>query len=90
MSEEHPVMGISLLALVEAGKISADDGVLAMMQGVDYKTSCSIAEWLVMATGGPVTLQWMTVGDVQQIRRTPADIEAKTKRVENQPPDVPR
>ncbi len=71
---------ISILALVAAGKVREDDDILSLMQGVSLEHSKSIADWLVLATDGPVHLQWTTVGEVVDIRRTPAEVAATIRR----------
>jgi hypothetical protein len=70
-----------MLTLIDAGAIEQDDGILGIMQNVSREHAEAIADWLAMATRGPVTLEFMatTLGDqscIERITRTgPAEVK---------------
>ena len=75
-------MEFNILALVAAGKVTEDDDVLALMQNISAEHAHSIADWLCLATGGPVVLRCMGVGGSVFIEQTPEGLAAKIKKVE--------
>lgn len=71
---------ITLLALVEAGVVKADDNLFGLLQGLTREQAEGIADWLAMTTDGPVLLQFTDLGTgVFEIHRTPAQVRAKMK-----------
>jgi hypothetical protein len=58
---------ISMLALVQAGHITEDDNVLGLIQGLSLDQARGIADWLALATRGPVSLQYMSFSGTKYI-----------------------
>jgi hypothetical protein len=54
------MLGFPTFTVLEAaGQIKEDDGFLCLMQGLDQKQAEAIADWLALATGGPVSMRYM-------------------------------
>lgn len=69
----------TMLALIEAGHITEDDATLGLMQGIGLDNARSVADWLALATNGPVKLRWITIGQVEHIETTPEDVRKRIK-----------
>lgn len=60
---------LSMLAMVEAGHIKEDDNVLGLMQGLSVEQAETVADWLALATRGPVALQYISLDGTTHITR---------------------
>lgn len=78
-------MQFSVLALIEAGTIKAGDDTLAIMQGVSLEHAHTIARWLALSTDTAVKLQWMTIGQVEDISYTPEQVKATIQKPQRKP-----
>lgn len=73
----------SILALVEAGAIRADDDTLALMQNVSLEHAHTIAKWLALTTNTPAYLRYMQIGEREHhIRYTPEQVRAGMQRTD--------
>jgi hypothetical protein len=70
---------MNILALVSAGKITADDDILAMIQNIDLEHAVQFANWLCIATGGPVELRHIGLDGGWEIHQTPEGVAAKKR-----------
>ena len=59
---------MNLLALIAAGEIKEDDGYLGIIQNVELDTAKGVAQWLAIATKGPVKMRHMGIFGVSVIR----------------------
>jgi hypothetical protein len=73
----------NLLALIEAGQIKSEDDALGLIQNISQENAHNVARWLVMATGGPVELRLIGIGEVEEIRYTPEDVAKAIQRPAN-------
>lgn len=73
-------MEFNILALISAGEVTEQDNVLALMQNISLEHAQSIADWLCLATGGPVVLRSMGLGGSVFIEQTPGGLAAKMKK----------
>ncbi len=64
---------ISMLAMVEAGHIKENDNVLGLMQGLSIEQAETVADWLALATRGPVALQYISLEGTTHITRSGHD-----------------
>ena len=76
----------SILALIEAGKITEQDDILAIMQNVSLEHAHTIGKWLALTTGGPVYLRYMQIGEREHhIRYTPEEVRATMRGTTTEP-----
>lgn len=64
-------MTLNILTLISAGKVTAEGDVMGFIQNVSLEQSQAIADWLCVATGGPVVLQLMGFEGVQTLVQSP-------------------
>lgn len=64
---------MQMLMLIEAGRIKEDDDITGLLQGVSRKQGEGIADWLAIATGGPVKLRHTSFDGTFDIYRTGVD-----------------
>lgn len=64
---------ISFVAMVAAGHIKEDDNILPTMQGISVAQTECIANWLAIATQGPVTIRHISFAGSVDISRTGPD-----------------
>lgn len=74
--------GFNMLALIEAGQIKEDEGPLALIQNIEPHHAHAFCKWLVLATGAPAHVRLMGIGQIEDIRYTPAQVEASMQRPE--------
>lgn len=70
---------MNLLALIAAGHVREDDDTLGIMQNVSREHAHSIGKWLALATGGPVHLRLIGIGESEDISYTPEQVRAAIK-----------
>jgi hypothetical protein len=71
--------------LLEAGAVKPDQGALAIAQGWSAETAQTVADWLALATDGPVRLHHMGGGTLldgpQIIEASPESVRAKAQTI---------
>lgn len=70
-------MVASMTALISAGSVSEDDNKWLMIQGLSQENAQAVADWLAIATNGPVLLRFTSLMDGifdERIRSAPETI----------------
>lgn len=75
----------NMLALISAGNVKENDDVLGLIQNIAPENAHAIARWLVLATGGPVELRLIGIGEAEEIRYTPEEVRATMTKAESIP-----
>lgn len=79
---------LTMTSLIAAGAVTEDDDAFMMIQGLSRAQAEGIANWLVVATKGPVTVRYMSPleGVNEDIVRRPEDIQWQTMDESSAPP----
>lgn len=70
---------MNILALVSAGHVAPEDNVLFTMQNIDPEHAGLIADWLCLATRGPVELRHIGFDAAGTITRDYPALQARVK-----------
>lgn len=77
----------TILALIEAGTVKADDDTLAIIQNVTTDQAHAITRWLALSTGTPAYCRFMQIGEPElHIRYTPEEVRAAARKAGGQQP----